>query len=107
MNSLTLVGVLKKYPELEELKNGKKQYRFIVEAEKNFRNEDGSIEKELYECIIWRGIADTIISVCEEGQLLGIRGRLQPKRLEINENGPVYAAEIVAEKISILETREG
>lgn len=107
MNSLTLVGILKKHPKLEVSENGQKQYRFIVESDRNFLNEDGSIEKELYECVIWRGIADTIISVCEEGQLLGIRGRLQPKSLEINENGSVYAAEIVAEKISIFETREG
>ena len=102
MNSVCLVGRVLALPEIKETVNGSKVASLEVEVERNFPNSDGQYEVDVFLVTLWKGLAETCQSVCEEGSIVGVRGRLAAKNFDTREGNKFYNCEIVAEKISFI-----
>ena len=88
LNNFVILGKVK---EVIAGKGDQPSY-VIVEADRAFRNIDGSYSIDVFKVDVWRGIAEEVKDICQPGQIIGIKGRL--------EADPDTNVRIIAEKIS-------
>ncbi|MBS3971603.1 MAG: single-stranded DNA-binding protein [Erysipelotrichia bacterium] len=103
LNQIVLVGKVVELPTLRETSGGSKVANLLLEVDRNFKNAQGEYEKDLILCTLWRGVAESAISMCEVGSLVGVKGRVQANMIMTKENKPFYSCEVVAEKVSFLQ----
>ncbi|WP_317452421.1 hypothetical protein [Turicibacter sp. T129] len=56
---------------------------------------------------MWEGIAKSVVEYCGKGAIIGVKGRLVHKTYEIPNHKSLRAVEVVAEKVSFIQTRTG
>lgn len=106
MNNLTyLIGRLVRTPEVRQINEDKKITNITVAVPRNYKNVNGDYDTDFFDCILWNGIAETTSNYCKQGDLIGIKGRLQSRIKEDAEGNKRYVIEIVAEKISFLSSK--
>lgn len=105
LNQLILVGRLVKKPELREAEN-KKKYTFVTLAvPRSFKNVNGEYDTDFIECALWDNIAANTVEYCDKGDIVGIRGRIQTRLVE-KDNNKKYLLEVIAEKITFLSSKK-
>lgn len=104
INQCVLVGKVVAEPEIRTTSKGNTVASLLVEADRSFRNEDGSLSSDLFQVTLWKGIAEECSAICRPGSLIGIKGRLQADVYEKNGRS-YYNCGIVAEKVSFLSER--
>jgi single-strand DNA-binding protein len=105
LNQIVLVGRVIQLPEIRETPSGAKVATLHLEVDRNFRNSHGEYEKDNFSVTLWRGVAETTISVCEVGSLVGIKGRIQANTFETKDQKQFHTCEVIAEKVSFLQTK--
>lgn len=103
LNQLVLVGRLVKKPELRETENSKK-YSFITLAvPRSFKNMNGEYDTDFIDCVLWDSVAASTVKYCNKGDIVGVKGRIQTRMVEKDENKK-YLIEIIAEKVTFLSS---
>lgn len=106
LNQIVLVGRLVKDPSLRELESGKKVTFITLAVPRSYKNMEGVYETDFIDCILWEHIAQNTTEYCRKGDLVGVKGRIQSRIVEIPQNTRKYIVEIVAEKVSFLSSKE-
>lgn len=106
LNQVVLVGRLTKDPEVVELENGKKYTSIVVAVGRTYKNTDGFYETDFIKCILWNAIAANTCEYCHQGDVVGIKGRLQVSSYETESKEKKYVTEVVAEKITFLSSKK-
>ena len=104
-NLIYLIGRLVRTPEVRQISEDKKITNITVAVPRNYKNVNGDYDTDFFDCILWNGIAETTSNYCKQGDLIGIKGRLQSRIKEDAEGNKRYVIEIVAEKISFLSSK--
>lgn len=95
-NMMSVVGRLCSDPTLKELEDNKKVCNITLAVPRPFKNANGEYETDFFPISIWNGIAENTAEYCKQGDLLGIKGRLQCKDNKIS---------IIAEKVSFIASK--
>ena len=95
LNNVVMVGRLVSDPQINETENGRKVTTITLAVNRSFKNVDGIYETDFIPCILWDGVAGTTKEYCHEGDVVGIKGRLQSR------DGKV---EVVAERVTFLKS---
>ena len=96
LNQTVLVGRLVERPIIEETENGKEIAIVKLAVPRSFKNSEGEYETDFIPCILWNGVAKTTCEYCREGDLIGIKGRLQCTN----------KVKVVAEKVTYLSSKQ-
>lgn len=104
MNQVVLVGRLAENPQVKKLENGKNYTSINVAVNRPFKNSDGVYETDFIRCVLWNGIASNTGEYCHVGDIVGIKGRLQNRSYEDEDNEKKYITEVIAERISFIST---
>ena len=72
MNKIMLIGNLTRDPELSETKGGVSYCNFSIAVSRSFTNADGERETDFFDCIAWRGAAETIANYFSKGNKIGV-----------------------------------
>lgn len=104
LNQIVLVGRLVKDPELKETENGKKVSRITLAVPRSYKNQDGEYESDFINCTLWTGIAENTAEYCKKGDLLGVKGRIQTRTYE-KDDEKKYVSEVIAEKVTFLTNK--
>ena len=97
INQVMLVGRIAKIEEIENQEI--KKINITIAINRKFKNVNGIYETDFIKCILYSNLANNTLEYCQQGDLIGIRGRL---RCGVeNEN-----LEIIAEQITFLSTKE-
>lgn len=99
--SCVLVGRVREKPEVTVTSKGTTMATLLVETDRPFRNENGTITQDVFRVILWRGIAEECAAMCEPGSIVAIRGRMQSTPHE-SEGRIWYNTELFAEKVSYI-----
>ncbi|WP_042470944.1 single-stranded DNA-binding protein [Bacillus ndiopicus] len=99
MNQIGLVGRLTKDPQLRQLSDTKAQTSFVLAINRNYRNNEGSVDADYVLCVAWGRLAEHIVKYCGKGSLIGINGRLHTRSYINKENNRVFAMNVVAENV--------
>lgn len=104
INNVTLIGRLVAPPELKKTPNNVSVLQGTLAVNRNFKNENGDREADFINFQAWRGTADIIAQYCSKGSLIGLTGRLQVRSYE-KDGQRRYVTEVVAESVTLLESR--
>lgn len=96
LNQFIVIGRLKKIIDLGENKGA----IITIENSRPFKNADGIYETDLIDFRIYDGIKGSLIEYCKEGDLVGVKGRIQTRNEEIEK-----ITELIGEKITFLSSK--
>ncbi len=105
LNQIVIVGRLVRDPELRETEKGKKVTNITLAVPRSYKNAKGEYETDFLDCILWTGIAETTTEYCKKGDLLGIKGRVQTRSIELEDEKRKHITEVVAEKVTFLSPK--
>lgn len=105
LNQVVLVGRLVRDAELKESENGKSYTNITIAVPRGYKNNDGEYEADYIDCRLWQGVAENTAEYCRKGDLLGIKGRIETRVYE-KEDEKKYLTEIIAEKVTFLSGKK-
>ena len=106
MNQVVLVGRMTSNPSVLKTKNSKKYTVINLAVQRAFKNQDGIYETDFIRCILWNGIASNTCEFCKTGDVIGIKGRLQNRIYENNNEETKYITEVIAERVTFLSSNK-
>ena len=106
LNQTVLVGRLVRDPELRETENGRKVTNITLAVPRSYKNLNGEYETDFISCVLWKGVAESTVEYCKQGDLIGIKGRIQSREYETDEEVRKHVTEVVAEKVTFLSSRK-
>ena len=101
LNQLVIIGRLTKETELRKTENGKKVSNITLAVPRSYKNVNGQYDTDFIDCVLWNNVAESTTEYCKKGDLLGVRGRVQTRVYEKDEETK-YVTEVVAEKVTFL-----
>lgn len=105
LNQTVIVGRIVKDPELRETDSGKKVTNITLAVPRSFKNMNGEYETDFIPCVLWKGVAESTTQYCKKGDLVGIKGRIQSRSYD-NEEDKKYVVELIAEKVTFLSSKK-
>ena len=106
LNQTVIVGRLVREPELRETETGKKITNITLAVPRSYKNVNGEYDTDFISCVLWQGIAENTVNYIKKGDLLGIKGRVQSRIIEEDEDVIKNVMEIVAEKVTFLSSKK-
>ena len=105
LNQTVLVGRLVRDPELYETDNGNKVTHITLAVPRSYKNMDGEYDTDFISCVLWKGVAENAVEYCHKGDLLGVKGRIQSRKIDIDDQNKKEIVEVVAEKVTYLSSK--
>lgn len=102
-NEVIIIGKLVNKPILRATQNGTMMATAVIQVERPYRNNLGIKEVDYINCLFWRGLASQVIDCCHEGSYIGIKGRIQSRSYEDDENKSMTSFEVKVEHVSLIE----
>ena len=99
MNQVGLVGRITKDPMLKQLSEGRILTSFTLAINRNYRNNEGTVEADFVFCNAWGKLAERIAEYCGKGSLVGVNGKLQTRSYTNKENKKVYSTEVLIDDV--------
>ena len=59
----------------------------------------------LFSCVLWKGVAESTVEYCKKGDLVGIKGRIQTRDVELEDETYKKYVEVIAEKVTFLSSK--
>ena len=106
LNQVVLVGRIVQEPVLKQTEGGKKVTNITIAVPRSYKNVNGEYDADYIPCILWTGIAENTVEYCNKGDLVGIRGRIQTRIAELDDNTKRQYVEVVAEKVTFLASKK-
>lgn len=105
LNQVVLVGRITRDLQIRKTESGKDVATLTLAVPRSFKNMEGEYETDFIDCVLWEEKANRTKEYCEKGDIVGLRGRLQTRKVETPE-GNRYRLEVIAEKITFLTKKE-
>jgi len=105
VNNTVIIGRIVRDLELHETENGNKVAQLTLAVQRNFKNMEGQYDTDYVPCILWRGIAENTAEYCKKGDLVAIKGRLQTRSYETEDEIKHNIVEVIAEKVTFLSNK--
>ena len=105
LNQAVLVGRIVKDPELKNTDKGKVT-NITLAVPRSFKNQNGEYDTDFISCILWKGVAESTVEYCKKGDLVGVKGRLQTRIAEFDDDTKKQVVEVVAEKVTFLSSKK-
>ena len=105
INRVVLVGRLTRDPEMRYTQSGIAVTRFTLACDRPFTGQDGKREADFIDCVVWRKQAENVAQYLKKGSLAGVEGRLQISSYDDKDGQRRYRAEVVADSVRFLESR--
>ena len=105
MNQAVLIGRIVREPDLRETENGNKVCNLTLAVPRSFKNELGEYETDFVDVVLWKNIAENTREYCKQGDLIGVKGRIQTNTKEDENEDKKHFMNIVAEKVTFLSSK--
>ena len=106
LNNVVLVGRVVRQHELIQTQDGKRVSTITLAVTRSFKNAaTGEYETDFINITLWEGIARNVVEYCGKGAIIGVKGRLVHKTYEIPNHKSIRVVEVVAEKVSFIQTK--
>lgn len=105
INNVVLVGRTTKHLELKQNSNGTSYVQFTLAVNRNFKDESGKQQADFISCVVWSKQAENAAKFVGKGVLIGVEGRIQARTYDDDNGNRHYVTEVVANKITFLESK--
>lgn len=106
LNQLVVIGRLVRDPELRKTENGRNVTNITLAVPRSYKNSNGEYDTDFIDCVLWSAVAESTSEYCKKGDLLGVKGRVQTRKIESDDEKPKQITEVVAEKVTFLSSRK-
>lgn len=106
LNQIILVGRLVKTPEVIETESSKKMSYITLAIPRTFKNADGEYDTDFIDCVLWEVVAESTSEYCKQGDIIGVKGRVQSRMIEDEDGNNYKKMEVIAEKITFLSSKK-
>ena len=106
MNQIILVGRLVKTPEVITTESGKNMSYITLAIPRSYKNENGEYDTDFLDCVLWNSVAENTSEYCKQGDVIGVKGRVQSRMIEDDDGNNYKKIEIVAEKVTFLSSKK-
>ena len=103
MNQISLVGRLTEEPVLKTKEKIAKLH-ITIAVPRTYKNQDGIYETDFIRCVLWDNIARRTSEYCHKGDLVGVKGRLQVRNYQGDDETTKYISEVVVESLTFLSS---
>lgn len=70
-----------------------------------FKSQDtGEYETDFIPVVLWRGIAESVVEYCKKGSIIGVKGRLMMKFIEV-DNKKYKTIEVIGERVTFINLK--
>ncbi len=104
LNQAVLVGRIVQTPELKDTDKGKVA-NITLAVPRSFKNSNGEYDTDFISCVLWKGIAESTVEYCKKGDLVGVKGRIQTRDVELDDETHKKYVEVIAEKVTFLSSK--
>ena len=104
-NVVFLIGRLTDNPEIKKEEKDKKYGVINLAVQRDYKNSDSVYETDFIRCVLWNGIAKQVKEYCHKGDLVGIKGRIQNRSYELDDEIK-YITEVIVDKVSFLASKK-
>ena len=105
LNQIVLVGRLTKDVQVNKSEKGKQVASLTLAIPRSFKNMNGTYDTDFIECTIFDNIAQNTSEYCHKGDILGVKGRVQSRLVE-KDNEKRNVIEVIAEKVTFLTSKK-
>ena len=105
LNQIILVGRLTRDIAVNKSENGYKVATISLAIPRSFKNSDGEYDTDFIDCTAFDNIAENTSEYCSKGDVVGVKGRVQSRVIEKDDNKE-YVTEIIAEKVTFLSSKK-
>ncbi len=102
VNEIVLVGRLVKTPELKVTESGKKTTTITLAVPRNYKNIDGEYDTDFLDCTLWTNVAENTTEYCKTGDMIGVKGKVQTRMIDLPDGTRKKKTEIIADRITFL-----
>ncbi len=106
LNSVVMIGNLTRDPELRYTPSGVPVCTLRLAVSRNFPNQQGEVETDFFNVIVWRGQAEKCAEYLTKGRQVAVTGRLQSRSWEGADGQKRSTVEIVADRVVFLGRRD-
>ncbi|HOA63929.1 MAG: single-stranded DNA-binding protein [Acholeplasmataceae bacterium] len=105
LNNVILVGRTVDEPKLVTLKDGVVVCNLTLAVVRPFKSQDtGEYETDFIPVVLWRGIAESVVEYCKKGSIIGVKGRLMMKFIEV-DNKKYKTIEVIGERVTFINLK--
>ena len=105
LNQIILVGRLTRDITVNKAENGVKVATISIAVPRSFKNVEGVYDTDFIDCVAFDTIALNTSEYCNKGDIVGIKGRVQSKSIELEDGKKENKLEIICEKITFLSSK--
>lgn len=105
LNQVVLVGRLVRDVEVRMGENDTKYSFMTLAIPRSYKNHDGIYESDFVECVLWNVVATNTAEYCKKGDIVGIKGRIESRKVEENEINKTVL-QVIAEKVTFLSSKK-
>lgn len=105
LNQIILVGRLTRDITVNKAENGVKVATIPIAVPRSFKNVEGVYDTDFIDCVAFDIIAENTSEYCSKGDIVGIKGRIQTKVMELEDGKKENKLEIICEKITFLSSK--
>ena len=106
LNQSILVGRIVRDPEVRETENGNKVTNITLAVQRPYKNINGEYDTDYISCVLWKGVAETTAEYCGKGDLIGVRGRIQTRTMDLPDETKHNLMEVIAERVTFLSSKK-
>lgn len=86
------------------MENHKQVSNIVLAVPRSFKNASGEYETDFIRCVLWDAVAKNAKDYCKKGHIIGVKGRVQSRTVENEQDEKKYYMDVVAEKITFLSS---
>lgn len=107
INKVILVGNLGKDPEVRHLEGGAVVAKFPLATSETYKTKEGQRvdQTEWHNVVMWRGLAESAEKYLRKGSLVYLEGKIRTRSWDDKEGNKRYATEIIADTMTMLNSR--
>lgn len=105
LNNVILVGRTVEDIKIVTLDNGLKTCKFTLAVSRSFKNEQGEYDTDFIPVHLWEGIAEAAAENCKKGSVIGIKGRIQTRNIEV-EGVKLKNIDIIGERVTFINLKK-
>lgn len=105
LNQIILVGRLTRDITVNKSENGVKVATISIAVPRSFKNVEGVYDTDFIDCVAFDLVAENTSEYCSKGDIVGVKGRVQSKSVELEDGKKENKLEIICEKITFLSSK--
>lgn len=109
LNNVVLVGRVVEAPVLRHFEGDYSGTFLTLAVTRPFKGYDNKQEVDFIRVVVWEGLAENAVLYCKKGDIVGIRGRLSMRKIEVrtadtNESRMISTIDVIGERIIFISS---